>query len=437
MTHLAAEIKSVIPGSIAEEIGLEPGDVIEAVNGIKIKDVLDYRYLMNDEFVTITVRTRQGSVEDVEIEKDDYEDLGAEFENSLMDKAQRCANKCIFCFIDQLPDGMRSSLYFKDDDTRLSFFQGNYVTLTNLSDEEIDRLIHLRVSPVNISVQTTNPELRVKMLKNPRAARIMEYMRKFAAHNIEMNCQIVLCPGFNDGAELQRTIFDCYSLYPHVKSVAVVPVGLTKHRKGLCDLQPVDKEKAEEILAHIHFWQDKFREETGTGFVYAADELYLKAELPVPSPGSYDGYSQLENGVGLIASLFEDLDEALKEDYKDVNPHSLSIATGAAAYDSIKKAACMITAKYPQVSVNVIKIINDFFGDTITVVGLLCGCDIIRTLKGRELGDYLLITDEMLRSGSETLLDDTTVSAISKALKIPVHTAPRDGFSLVRAVLDK
>lgn len=434
---MAAEIKSVIPGSIAEEIGLEPGDVIEAVNGIKIKDVLDYHYLMNDEFVTITVRTRQGSVEDVEIEKDDYEDLGAEFENSLMDKAQRCANKCIFCFIDQLPDGMRSSLYFKDDDTRLSFFQGNYVTLTNLSDEEIDRLIHLRVSPVNISVQTTNPELRVKMLKNPRAARIMEYMRKFAAHNIEMNCQIVLCPGFNDGAELQRTIFDCYSLYPHVKSVAVVPVGLTKHRKGLCELQPVDKEKAEEILAHIHFWQDKFREETGTGFVYAADELYLKAELPVPSPGSYDGYSQLENGVGLIASLFEDLDEALKEDYKDVNPHSLSIATGAAAYDSIKKAACMITAKYPQVSVNVIKIINDFFGDTITVVGLLCGCDIIRTLKGRELGDYLLITDEMLRSGSETLLDDTTVSSISKALKIPVHTAPRDGFSLVRAVLDK
>lgn len=434
---MAAEIKSVIPGSIAEGIGLEPGDVIEAVNGIKIKDVLDYRYLMNDEFVTITVRTRQGSVEDVEIEKDDYEDLGAEFENSLMDKAQRCANKCIFCFIDQLPDGMRSSLYFKDDDTRLSFFQGNYVTLTNLSDEEIDRLIHLRVSPVNISVQTTNPELRVKMLKNPRAARIMEYMKKFAAHNIEMNCQIVLCPGFNDGAELQRTIFDCYSLYPHVKSVAVVPVGLTKHRKGLCELQPVDKEKAEEILAHIHFWQDKFREETGTGFVYAADELYLKAELPVPSPGNYDGYSQLENGVGLIASLFEDLDEALKEDYKDVNPHSLSIATGAAAYDSIKKAACMITAKYPQVSVNVIKIINDFFGDTITVVGLLCGCDIIRTLKGRELGDYLLITDEMLRSGSETLLDDTTVSSISKALKIPVHTAPRDGFSLVRAVLDK
>ena len=434
---MAAEIKSVIPGSIAEEIGLEPGDVIEAVNGIKIKDVLDYRYLMNDEFVTITVRTRQGSVEDVEIEKDDYEDLGAEFENSLMDKAQRCANKCIFCFIDQLPDGMRSSLYFKDDDTRLSFFQGNYVTLTNLSDEEIDRLIHLRVSPVNISVQTTNPELRVKMLKNPRAARIMEYMKKFAAHNIEMNCQIVLCPGFNDGAELQRTIFDCYSLYPHVKSVAVVPVGLTKHRKGLCELQPVDKEKAEEILAHIHFWQDKFREETGTGFVYAADELYLKAELPVPSPDSYDGYSQLENGVGLIASLFEDLDEALKEDYKDVNPHSLSIATGAAAYDSIKKAACMITAKYPQVSVNVIKIINDFFGDTITVAGLLCGCDIIRTLKGRELGDYLLITDEMLRSGSETLLDDTTVSSISKALKIPVHTAPRDGFSLVRAVLNK
>ena len=433
---MAAEIKSVIPGSIAEEIGLEPGDVIEAVNGIKIKDVLDYRYLMNDEFVTITVRTRQGSVEDVEIEKDDYEDLGAEFENSLMDKAQRCANKCIFCFIDQLPDGMRSSLYFKDDDTRLSFFQGNYVTLTNLSDEEIDRLIHLRVSPVNISVQTTNPELRVKMLKNPRAARIMEYMNKFAAHNIEMNCQIVLCPGFNDGAELQRTIFDCYSLYPHVKSVAVVPVGLTKHRKGLCELQPVNKAKAEEILAHIHFWQDKFRRETGTGFVYAADELYLKAELLIPSPDSYDGYSQLENGVGLIASLFEDLDEALKEDYKDVKPHSLSIATGAAAYDSIKKAVGMITAKYPQVSVNVIKIINDFFGDTITVVGLLCGCDIIRTLKGRELGDYLLITDEMLRSGSDTLLDDTTVSGISKALKIPVHTAPRDGFSLVRAVLD-
>lgn len=434
---MPAEIKYVESGSIAEEIGLEKGDVIAKINGIAIKDVLDYRYLINDEYITLTINTKQNTTEEVEIEKDAYEDLGVEFVNSLMDAPQHCSNKCVFCFIDQLPKGMRNSLYFKDDDTRLSFFQGNYVTLTNLDDEEIDRLIRLRISPINISVHTTDSALRVKMLKNPNAARIMEVMKKFYDNNIDMNCQIVLCPGLNDGAALEKTVFDLYSLYPRVKSVSIVPVGLTKHREGLCRLNAVNKEIALDVLAHIHFWQDKFRKETNTNFIYASDEFYLKAELPVPSPDYYDDYPQLENGVGLIASLHEDLDEALKTPYENVNAHSLTIATGSAACSTIKAACEKITSLYPQITVNVKEIKNRFFGESITVAGLLCAQDIISQLKGESLGDYLLITDEMLRSESDVFLDDLTLSDVSKALDIEIKAAPRDGFSLLLSVLDK
>ncbi len=428
---MSALIKEVHPESIAEEIGLEPGDEITAVNGTKITDVLDYRYLINDEYVVITVKTKQGSLQDVEIEKDAYEDLGVEFENSLMDKAQHCANKCVFCFIDQLPPGMRNSLYFKDDDTRLSFFQGNYVTLTNLSDNEIDRLIRLRISPINISVHTTDPDLRVQMLKNPSAAKIMRHMKKFADNRIEMNCQIVLCPGFNDGAQLQRTVFDLYSLRPFVKSVSVVPVGLTAHRNGLCKLTPVDKRAALDALAHIHFWQERFRGECGCGFVYAADEFYLKAGLPIPSADSYDGYPQLENGVGLIASLHEDLDDALRTTEQGVTAHSFTVATGEAAYDTICLAAEKIHTKYPMISINVEKIKNNFFGDSITVAGLLCGCDIVSQLRGKKLGEKLMLTNEMLRCETDVFLDDMTVSDIENALNVRVQAIGRSGYEFL------
>ena len=428
-------IKTVLNGSIAEEIGLEPGDEIVKINGSEIKDVLDYRYLINDEFITLTVKTKQGTTETVEIEKDAYEELGVEFESSLMDKAQHCKNKCVFCFIDQLPKGMRESLYFKDDDTRLSFFQGNYVTLTNLEEDEIDRLIRLRISPINISVQATDPDLRVQMLKNPNAKNLMARMKKFAANNIEMNCQIVLCPTLNDGAQLQKSIFDLYALYPHVKSVSVVPVGLTKHREGLCKLSPVDEDIAKDVLAHIHFWQDKFRKETGVNFVYAADEFYLKAKMPIPSPDSYDGYVQLENGVGLIASLHEELDAALLQEPLNVNPHNVSVVTGQAAFDTICDAVKKINAVYPQVKVNVHKITNNFFGDSVTVVGLLCGCDIIEQLKGKEIDDYLLIPTKTLRDGENVFLDDVTTDDIEKALSTKIVTVNDDGYEFLDKIL--
>ncbi len=432
---MSAVIKSVYQDSIAEEIGLEAGDVIVKINDTEIKDVLDYRYLINDEFITLTIKTKQGTTEEVEIEKDAYEELGVEFETSLMDKAQHCKNKCIFCFIDQNPKGMRESIYFKDDDTRLSFFQGNYVTLTNVSDEKIDRLISLRISPINISVQATDPDLRVAMLKNPNAKNLMAQMKKFADNNIEMNCQIVLCPTINDGAHLQKSIFDLYALYPHVKSVSVVPVGLTKHREGLCKLTPVDESVAKDVLAHIHFWQNKFRKETGVNFVYASDEFYLKANEPIPAPESYDGYVQIENGVGLIASLHEELDDALLGDKLDVKAHSVSIVTGDAAFETIKDAVEKINKIYPQIKINVHKILNNFFGDSITVCGLLCGCDILEQLKGKELGDYLLLPQKTLRDGEKIFLDDVTTTYIENELGKKIITVKDDGYEFLDAIL--
>ncbi|MGN1098054.1 MAG: DUF512 domain-containing protein, partial [Clostridia bacterium] len=339
---MPAKIKTVYENSIAEELGLEAGDTILSVNGEEIHDVLDYRYLMNDEVIEMRVQTLQGEVVDVDFEKDAYDDLGVEFESGLMDKAQRCANACVFCFIDQLPEGMRKSLYFKDDDTRLSFFQGNYVTLTNLKDAEIDRLIRLRVSPINISVQTMNPELRVRMLKNPRAKKLPEIMKRFAENGIIMNCQIVLCPEYNDGDELEYTISKLYELRDNIPSVSVVPLGLTKHRKGLAEMTPVTKEKAIELVNQIEKWQSRARREIGRGFVYAADELYLKAEIPLPDGEAYDGYPQLENGVGLIASLKEEFAAALKIAPDRVDDRTVTIVTGVAAGPLMKEFAKMV-----------------------------------------------------------------------------------------------
>ncbi len=432
---VAAKIKTVYENSIAAALGLEPGDELVAVNGEEVRDVLDYRYLMNDEYLTLTVRTKQGTTEEVELEKDAYDDLGVEFESGLMDKAQRCANACVFCFIDQLPEGMRESLYFKDDDTRLSFFQGNYVTLTNLGEAEIDRLIRMRVSPINISVHTMNPELRVKMLKNPRAAKLPEIMARFAERGMLMNCQIVLCPGYNDGDALDDTLNKLYALNGAVISVSVVPVGLTAHRKGLAPMKPVSPEKAREIIAQVEGLQKKARREIGRGFVYAADELYLRAALPLPDGESYDGYPQLENGVGLIASLKEEFAAALKMAPKAVAPARVTIATGVAAAPLMGEFAKMTAEKYPCLTVDVRAVVNNFFGPEITVAGLLCGRDIIEQLGGGGLGDRVIISADMLRDGDDVLLDDVTVPELSEALGAPVVTAKNDGFSLLEAIL--
>lgn len=432
---MSSIIKCVEKGSIAEEIGLEKGDIIEKINGIEIKDVLDYRYLINDEEITLTVLTKQGETVDVDIEKDAYEPLGVEFENSLMDKPLHCTNKCVFCFIDQLPKGMRESLYFKDDDTRLSFFQGNYVTFTNLSDDEIDRIIRLRISPINISVHTMNPDLRVKMLKNPKAAFLPQIMKRLCENDIIMNCQIVLCPGYNDGDELSYTIEKLYEMRECVKSVSVVPIGLTRHREGLCPMTAVDSEKARELIFEIEKWQKKARKETESGFVYASDEIYLKAGIPIPSHESYFGFPQIENGVGMIASLKEEFYDALKSSPKKCSVRNITLVCGAAPYEFLSSLADEVRKKYPNINITVEKIINEFFGHEITVSGLLCGCDITTQLKEKNIGDTLIITKNMLRDGENVFLDNVTTEDIEKALGVQIIAVGDDGYELLDAIL--
>lgn len=432
---MAARIKTVYENSIAAELGLEPGDVLLAVNGQEVHDVLDYRYLMNDEEIVLKIKTVQGDEVELDFEKDAYDDLGVEFDSGLMDKAQRCANACVFCFIDQLPKGMRDSLYFKDDDTRMSFFQGNYVTLTNLKDADIERLIRLRVSPINISVHTMDPELRVKMLKNPRARKLPEIMKRFAENGIMMNCQIVLCPLYNDGDGLRFTLERLYALKDSVISVSVVPVGLTAHRQGLAPMTPVSPEKAVETIEIVEEWQRVARAEIGRGFVYAADELYLKAGLPIPEGESYDGYPQIENGVGLIASLKEEFAAALRLGPERLPDRRVTVITGVAAGPLMKSFASMIGEKYPNVTVDVAVVVNRFFGESITVAGLLCGRDIKEQLSGRDMGDLAVISSDMLRDGTDVLLDDVAVPELERALNVKIVPADNDGFDLLEKIL--
>lgn len=431
------EIKRVMRGSIAEEIGLEPGDVILKINNTEVRDILDYRFLMSDEEILLTVLTKQGEEVEVEIEKEVYEDLGVEFESGLIDGAKSCANRCIFCFIDQLPKGMRETLYFKDDDTRLSFFQGNYVTLTNLSDREIDRLIAMRISPINVSVHTTNPELRVKMLKNKNAGNIMDRMKKFASAGIVMNAQIVLCPTFNDGEELERTFSDLLTIGDNIKSVSVVPIGKTKHRDGLCEIPSVTKKVAKEVIDIVHYWQKKAIERTGSRLFYASDEFYLKAEIEIPDADEYEQFPQIENGVGLIASMKEEFLNALEEEYDLKEKRRVSIATGVAAFNFIKSIAKLAENKYNNLKVDVYEIVNNFFGEEITVTGLLCGCDIINQLRGKTLGDCLIISKSMLRDSTDVLLDDVTVKDIEKELNVKITAIENDGYEFLDTLLGK
>ena len=428
------EIKTVLPGSIGEEIGLEPGDVILKINNTEIRDVLDYRYLMSDEEILLTVLTRQGEEVEVEIEKDIYEDLGVEFESGLIDTAKSCANRCVFCFIDQLPKGMRETLYFKDDDTRLSFFQGNYVTLTNVPEKEIDRFIAMRVSPINISVHTTNPSLRVEMLKNKNAGNIMERMKKLSDNGILLNAQIVLCPGINDGKELERTLSDLLSL-GHIRSVSIVPIGKTKFRDGLCSIPSVTKEKAEEVIKTVEEWQKKAMEKAGTRLFYASDEFYLKAEREIPDAEEYEHFPQIENGVGLIASMKEEFYNALNEDYSLEKERHVSIATGVSAYNFIKSIAKEAEKRYNKLKVDVYEIKNNFFGEEITVAGLLCGRDITEQLRGKDMGEVLLVSKSMLRDATDVLLDDVTISDMERELGVKIKAIENDGYEFLEALL--
>lgn len=430
-------IISVEPGSIADEIGIEPGDILVSINDKEILDVFDYRYMINDEYLEIVLKDGDGEEYIAEIEKDYDEDIGIVFESGLMDNARSCRNKCIFCFIDQLPKGMRETLYFKDDDTRLSFLQGNYVTLTNMKDEDIDRIIYYHLSPINISVHTTNPELRKMMLNNNKAGNIMERMRKLADSGIELHLQVVLCKGINDGLELDRTIRDITGLYPSARSMSVVPIGLTKYRDGLFKQEAFTKEDAENVIDQIEKWQRKNLERFGSRIVYAADEFYLKAERKIPEPECYEDFQQFENGVGMLSLFKAEFYELLPQiEDKEKRKRTISLVTGEAAFGLIREIACEIMNKFPEITINTYCIKNEFFGETITVSGLLTGTDIINQLRGKELGEYIILPDSLLRNGETVLLDDIYVSDIERELNVRVKIALNSTENLVKRIMD-
>lgn len=429
-------ISGVVPGSIAQEMEIEPGDMLLSINGQVPKDIFDYRYLLNEEEVLVLIRKQSGEEWELEIEKEYEEDLGLEFENGLMDNYRSCRNRCIFCFIDQLPEGMRETLYFKDDDSRLSFLQGNYLTLTNMSDADLDRIIYYKLSPINISFQTTNPELRCRMLNNRFAGEIHEKVRKLREAGIVMNGQIVLCRGVNDREELERSIGDLTGYLPQLQSVSVVPVGLTRYREGLYPLEPFTKEDACDVLETIHRWQKKIFASYGTHFIHAGDEWYILAGQPVPEQDTYDGYLQLENGVGMVRLLEEEVKDALREVPKDERERKVTIATGELAAPFLEGHAEKIREKYPNVHVQVLPVQNRFFGERITVAGLVTGQDLISQLKGKISGEKLLITEHMLKSGEPVFLDDVTVKEVEKALQIKISIVESGGNDLVRHIVE-
>ncbi len=436
-------IKEVINGSIAEEMEIEAGDILLEINGEKIEDIFDYQFQCEDEFVTVLIRKPDGSEWELEIDKEMDEDLGIVFESGLMDDYKSCRNKCIFCFIDQMPKGMRETLYFKDDDSRLSFLQGNYITLTNMEDHDIDRIIRYNLSPINISFQTTNPKLRCMMLNNRFAGEALEKVKKLNAAGITMNGQIVLCKGINDGEELERSIRDLTEYIPNLASVSVVPVGLSNHRAGLYELKPFEKQDAIAVIDLITKWQQKIYEEYGYHFIHASDEFYLMAGYEMPAADTYDGYLQLENGVGMVRLFLEEFGTAKesllnmfkKNEVLRNKSRKVSFATGLLFYPILKKCVDEIVGLMPNLSVNVYGIRNDFFGDKITVAGLLTGKDIYVQLKGQELFGTLYLPETLLRYNEDVLLDDITVSDLQKSLQVDIDIVKSSGRDLMESII--
>lgn len=434
--HLISRIKE---GSIAEEMEIEAGDVLLSVNGEAVEDIFDYQFLTEDIYVELLIRKKDGEEWSLEIDKDEDEDIGIEFENGLMDDYRSCHNKCIFCFIDQMPPGMRPTLYFKDDDSRLSFLQGNYVTLTNMSDHDIERICRFRLEPINISFQTMNPELRCKMLHNRFAGDALKKVDRFFEAGIRMNGQIVLCKGINDGDELERSIRELTKYIPCLESVSVVPVGLSKFRDGLYPLEPFDGESAATVIDLIENWQKQIYEEHGIHFIHASDEWYLLAGRELPEEERYDGYLQLENGVGMLRLLNNEFEDALAGLVEAGGKHDLtgrrvSIATGMLAYPVIEKMAERLMEVFPGLEINVNGIVNDFFGHGITVSGLLTGQDIIAQMKERDMGQMLFLPENLLRSGEHTLLDDLTVEDLEQTLQVPIGIVKLNGLAFVEAM---
>lgn len=438
-------IKKVDEGSIAWEMEIEPGDVLLKINDEEIEDIFDYQFMIQEEYIEVLVQKPDGEEWLLEIDKDEQEDLGIEFENGLMDDYRSCHNKCIFCFIDQMPKGMRETLYFKDDDSRLSFLQGNYVTLTNMSEHDVNRIIKYHLGPINISFQTMNPELRCMMLHNRFAGDALKKVDLFYEAGIEMNGQIVLCKGINDGKELDFSIRELTKYYPCLQSVSVVPVGLSKYREGLYPLEPFTKEDAKEVIGLIKKWQDYMYEKYGMHFIHASDEWYLLAEEELPSEERYDGYLQLENGVGMLTLLKDEFKEAMQtavhqkklyRDLSDGKTRRLTLATGKLAYRTICDLAAQMMKAFEWLDLNVVAIRNDFFGERITVSGLLTGQDLIAQLKDLPLGDKLLLPQNVLRSGENYFLDDITVPQLEEALQVRVDIVKSSGQDFVETVLN-
>ena len=429
-------IKAVDPRSPAHRAGVRPGETWAEINGHPIVDVLDYKFYSYDPRLELKLRQPDGTVRTLRVRKSEGEDLGLEFETYLMDRARSCANNCIFCFVDQMPPGMRKSLYFKDDDARLSFLMGNYLTLTNLSPREVQRIIDLRISPINVSVHTTDPKLRGEMLKNPRAGEGIAIMERFAQNHITMNCQIVSCPGINDGPALDKTLRDLAGMYPAVNSISVVPVGVTKYRQGLYPLQPYTKEQAAALVDQVEAFAQVHWEEKGTRLVWCSDEFYLLAGRELPEEEYFEEFTQLDNGVGMLRLLRSEFSRALKlaepEELEGIAP--FSIATGVSAAPFLGELVDMVQGKCGKIEGKVYPIVNRFFGETITVAGLVTGRDLMEQLRGQKLGERLLIPANMLRSGERVFLDDVTLDDVEEALGVPVIPVAQDGYELLDAM---
>ena len=430
-------ITKVVSGGIAEEVGIEVNDALISINGNKVDDIIDYKFLSADDEIILEIEKSDGEIWEIEIEKDYGEDLGLEFGGGLMDKAKSCSNKCIFCFIDQLPKGMRDTLYFKDDDSRLSFLQGNFVTLTNMKDEDIDRIIKYHISPINVSVHTTNPELRVKMLNNRFAGNIFERMKKLSDAGISMNAQVVSVPGINNGEELVKTVEDLYSLYPQVSDIAVVPIGITKYRDNLAHVNTYTKEQSIEEINNIAKLQAKYIKEIGEPFVRLSDEFYLVAGAEIPNEEFYKNYHQIEDGIEMVRCFRDAISNTIEDLDKDMKG-SFSIVTGKLAYPELQAAANKIKKANPNIKLDVYEIINNYFGETITIAGLLTGTDIINQIKGKINTKYLIMSNNMFRKGYELadsteqiMLDDLKIKDIETALDVKVIVVDYTGEDLI------
>ena len=430
---MSSKISKIKSGSIAEELEIETGDILISINGTEIKDIIDYRFLLADDYVEVEIEKKDGEIWTLEVEKEYEEDLGIEFEKEIMDEAKSCCNNCLFCFVDQLPVGMRKTLYFKDDDSRLSFLQGNFVTLTNMSDEDIDRIIRYKISPINVSVHTTNPKLREKMLNNRFAGNIYQRLEKLANAGIKLNCQIVLCPGYNNGEELINTVKDLYKLYPSIENVAAVPVGVTRFRKNLNEITLYNHESSKKELENVFDFQSKTIKDIDTPFIRLSDEFYVLSGTKIPEAEFYGEFDQIEDGVGMIRLFRDSISKDLNK-LKIEGKGSFTLITGILAYNEISKAAKAIEDANNKVKVNVHKIINNFFGETITVAGLLTGQDIMKQIKVESVLDYIIMPRNMFKSGENIMLVDVTIDELEKYFKKKIIICDYKGEDLIQLI---